>query len=269
MGRWLMICVSALVGCAAPRAQIALVPSSAESPFVPEIDLIPYLDRQSDRVFVRSDGYRAEAYPQVVGLLRRIDGMLYGHALADLAEYISGRRTDWPQADFPVYFIEFDPPIPEWPSQITSGIQAEWNAGIICHPMGGAPLSGTAIRQVWLEGREDVTVRGETYTNCVVLGSNTVFDLGLLLAMEMKERVWLSEGTGVVRRTQTVAGRILGLIGLSATYEYDLDNRAECSGSDNPVPRRFSRMAIQLDSKIPLKINGVLVEWDKNAREEH
>ena len=64
-------------------------------------------------------------------------------------------------------------------------------------------------------------------------------------------------------------GRILGLIGLSATYEYDLDNRANHDGRPgNPVPRRFARMALQLDSKIPLKISGVLVEWD-TERGEH
>jgi hypothetical protein len=264
---WCCACLTTAAGCIAPRG-------SAPRDFLREwlghpppeatVDITGYLGPDGDRVYMRTTepalGEDEAPYRQEVGR-RRTEGRMCGVDLHPVGDYIAGQAI-WPD-DGTVFFFEFTPPLPEWPDAIGGSSPAEWAASVSCFkPQGesGQPFRvGTVTRSVrLLSASATVTVLGKRYDGCVVLGGVTTFDLGVTL-LRVEEVVWLAPGVGVVRRQEAITGTLLSLLQVSASYQYSLVQLSaeKPRGGD----RRFRRVALCLESKIPPKVGGAIVEW--------
>ena len=268
--RWWWCCACLTAGCLAPQAPRDFLrewrgPAPAET-----VDLAGYLGPDGRRVYTRTTeplGGGETPYSQETGR-RRTEGRMCGGVFPAVDDYISGRAA-WPDPKDTVFFLEFTPPLPEWPAAISGSSPAEWTASVSCfEPCGqpGEPFRvGTVTRSVRLlsvGARADAL--GRAYDDCVVLGGVTTFDLGVTL-LRVEEVVWLAPGVGVVRRQETITGVLLSLFQMSASYQYSLVQLS--AEKPRAGDRRFRRVALCLESKIPPKVGGAIVEWPDDGSE--
>jgi hypothetical protein len=270
--RWYCCACLAAAGCIAPRISPRDFLREWRGPPPAEtIDLAGYLGPDGRRVYMRTTepalGAGETPYRQETGR-RRTEGRMCGTDLHTVDDYISGRAA-WPDPKDTVFFLEFTPPLPEWPSAISGSSPAEWAASVSCfEPCGqpGQPFRvGTVTRSVrLLSAGATATVPSGTYDGCVVLGGVTVLDLGVTL-LRVEEVVWMAPGVGVVRRQEAITGILLSLFQMSASYQYSLVQFS--AERPHAGDRRFRRVALCLESKIPPKVGGAIVEWPDDDTE--
>jgi len=271
--KWSCACLT-VAGCLSPHGSPRNFLREWREPPPPEtVDLAGYLGPDGRRVYTRTAepalGGGETPYRQETGR-RRTEGRMCGTDLPAVGDYISGMAA-WPDPKDTVFFLEFTPPLPEWPAAIGGSSPAEWTASVSCFEPCGQPgqpfRMGTVTRSVrLLSAGATATVPSGTYDGCVVLGGVTIFDLGVTL-LRVEEVVWMAPGVGVVRRQEAITGILLSLFQMSASYQYSLVQFS--AERPHAGDRRFRRVALCLESKIPPKVGGAIVEWPDADSAEH
>jgi len=178
-------------------------------------------------------------------------------------------RMKWPsppRRGTEAIFVEFDPPIVEWPEGVRAGVPVEWQAEMSAYDRLGVPfVRGLATRRVVWEGFETVETDGTDYAGCLRLQVETNLTFGWWAGIRTRETVWLARNTGVVRRIERLSGYALLLFRFGSTHEYVLQRHEakESSEDTSGASRRlWARMAVYLDRSVPRpRVGGIAVEW--------
>ncbi len=178
----------------------------------------------------RSRAKTAE-FVQVDSREGRLAGTLLDRAELPVSQYMdlhSGRpnrpKLNWSKVRrAEAFFIEFNPPMEEWPSLSGSGQAVAQQATLTACGSDGVPFtSGSAQRRVWHDGTETIETSAGTFKDCTRLRAETELRFGRWATIQVEETAWLSPQAGVVRRTEHLHGRAVVILRFNSTYRYDL-----------------------------------------------
>lgn len=252
-----------------------------------------------------------ELYTRLESEDRRAEGRLTRVKVRSMAEFL--HRPDarnrvvkfpWPDKRRPTgpgFFIEFDPPVAEFPERVSADGLSTVQARMLVYDRAGNPfVQGTAVRRVKTEGFEAIEVQGTRHEPCLVIDSETALQFGWWATFRVSERLWLTEELGVVRRTERIQGTALIVIRFESAFQYDIvpgnaqvksmrpqpiEQRTELrSSGPMDAPRRagrgeqaessmvrntearlprWKRMAVYFDRDVPNpRLAGLLIEYD-------
>ncbi len=271
------------VGCTAvPKSTASTTPALASDGYFELSAYFPRVER-AEREYVRTNpSRRGESpipYVQSEDGNGRVEGSLVGQVEWPLSGYLDRHsdRPDRPRMNWPspprkgteALFVEFGPPIAEWPARLRADAPEEWQAKMSLYDRLGVPFAqGLAARRVWWEGRETVEVGGTFHTDCVQLRAETDLHFGWWASFRLRETVWAAPGVGIVRRQERLSGRALLLFRFGSEHEYDLQtHKIESSKTGaSPTLRRWARLAVYLDRSLPRpRVGGLAVEWARES----
>lgn len=272
------------VGCAA----VPQIPASATHAQASDgcLELSAYFPsvKRAERRYIRTNPSRRDESPapyvQNEDEHGRVEGSLMGQEVWPLSEYLDPhsvrpdrQRMNWPsppRTGSEALFVEFDPPIAEWPSDVRANASVEWKAKMTAYDRFGVPFAqGSVVRRVWWEGNESIEAEGTSYSDSVRLRAKTDLYFGWWASVRLRETVWLARHVGVVRRIERLSGRALLLFRFDSEHEYVLRehemevSQTDASSSQSP---RWARLAIHLDRSLPRpRVGGLAVEWAMDA----
>lgn len=269
------------IGCAAlPIARSFPAATKGSDGDLKLSDYFPHVERV-DRSYARTNPNRPKDPPMPYVHSEdehgRVEGSLLGRVEWPLSEYLDRHsdrplrpRLKWPtppRRGSEAIFVEFVPPVDEWPEGVRIGEPVEWKAEMSAYDRLGVPFArGSATRRVIWEERDTVEADGTTYTDCLRLRVETDLSFGWWAIIRLRETVWLARNIGIVRRVERINGHALLLFRFDSTYEYVLQtHEADASSQQMSAPhRRWARLAIYLDRSIPRpRVGGLAVEWAK------
>ncbi len=250
-----------LTGCA--TTPFAQQPETAERSLV--VDLTRYFGHSEERsrVYLRTNLKDSKDVPVLYerrdNTNQRAEGRLCSVRSKPIASYLAPPkvrnhvvRFPWPDKKKPVgpaFFIEFDPPVAEWPERLTGSDDALVNANMNVYDRAGNLFArGTAARRVRLEGYETIEVGGNVYPDCLSLSSEIAFHFGWWATFRLSEQMWVSTEAGLLRRTERVHGVALLMFRFDSLYQYELVSgsdaqqlvEAEISPGENQFPKKRS-----------------------------
>jgi len=213
-----------------------------------------------------------QGHPRIVQPWGREEGALIGRRARPLSDYLDPRsdRPDRPRFDWPEggsgYFLEFDPPMREWPVRCDEDEAIVEHGEARAYGGDGIPFaSGKVTRRVAFDGFERVQIGEQSFDRCAVLRAETKMRLGWWLTLTLRERIWLSREAGLLRRVEQIKGTALLFLSLSAdrTFERDRPQRTRRTSADTlTAGRRWARAAFYLDPVYPRpRLQGLIVEW--------
>ena len=269
-----------VVGCTTVRSNTVSHLRGPESDA--NVELSAYFPQaaRTQRTFLRTNPSRPEESPTPYGQTEdqngRVEGSLTGRVEWPLTRYLdphSNRpersRLRWPiqprQAS-EAFFVEFNPPVTEWPEGVRAGAAVEWRAEMSAYDRRGVPFAnGSAVRRVVWEGYETIETDGAAYPDCLRLNVETDLYFGWWASIRLRETVWLAQHIGIVRRIERLSGHALLLLRFDSTHEYVLQAHeadTPSAGASSATPRRWARLAIHLDRSLPRpRVGGMAVEW--------
>lgn len=211
-------------------------------------------------------------HPRVVQPWGREEGALIGRRARPLSAYLDrhSERSDRPAFEWPKggagYFLEFDPPMREWPVRCDRNEATVEHGKARAYGGDGVPFArGEITRRVEFYGFESVQIGEQPFDRCAVLLAETKLNLGWWLTLKLRERIWLSQEAGLIRRDESIKGTALLIFSLGAerTYERDKPGRVRRSSSNRLTGgRRWQRAAFYLDPIYPRpRLQGLIVEW--------
>ncbi len=224
-----------VTGCSEYRHRDVSESSSFEIPVV--VDFVSRMPAEGlIRIYRSTDPDDLDAEPFIYQVVnspgRRVEGELTGRDAGEIAQYMALEqsvdkvaRFRWPRAGKPALglFLEFDPPLLQWPASIIDGETIVQNSRFRLFGAVGQPVfSGKVKRSICFEGYEEVEAGETTYQNCARLQVETTISVPWLASLTMKESVWLSAGLGEVKRSQHWWGRFLIFAHLQDSVEHEL-----------------------------------------------
>lgn len=248
------------------------------------VELSAYLPRveRAERRYARTNPSRRNESPvpyvQSEDERGRVEGSLVGRVEWPLSKYLDRHsdRPERPRMKWPsptrqgseAFFVEFDPPVVEWPEGVQAGVPVEWQVEMSAYDRRGVPFAqGSATRRVVWEGHDTVEIDKVTYPDCLRLRVETSLSFGWWASMRLRETVWLARHIGVVRRIEGLSGYALLFFRFDSTYEYALRTHEADASSEKTATeprRRWARLAIYLDRSVPRpRVGGLAVEWAK------
>ncbi len=269
-----------VVGCTTARSNTVSHLREPESDANVELSAYFPQAEPTQRTFLRTNPSRPEESPTPYGQTEdqngRVEGSLTGRVEWPLSRYLdphSNRperaRLRWPIRPRPAseaFFVEFNPPVTEWPEGVRAGAAVEWQAEMSAYDRRGVPFAqGSAVRRVVWEGYETVGNDGAAYPDCLRLHVETDLYFGWWASIRLRETVWLAQHIGIVRRIERLSGHALLLLRFDSAHEYNLQAHGvdPVTADASPVPpRRWARLAIHLDRSLPRpRVGGLAVEW--------
>lgn len=282
-----------LTGCATtPFAQQG---ETAERSLV--VDLTRYFgySEERSRVYLRTNLKDPKDVPVLYerrdDTNQRAEGRLCSVRSKPIASYLAPPkiknhvvRFPWPDKKKPVgpaFFIEFDPPVAEWPERLTGSDDALVNANMNVYDRAGNLFArGTAARRVRLEGYEIIEVGGIVFPDCLRLSSEISFHFGWWATFRLSEQMWVTPDAGLLRRTERVHGMALLMFRFDSLYQYELVSgsdsqqlvKAEISPSENRIPKKQSHNEPsheKLQHETLLRENALEKEISQSASHVH
>ncbi len=239
-------------------------------------------------------------FVQVDGAEGRLAGTLLDRAKLPVSQYMDrhSQRPTRPQLNWPhgrraeAFFIEFDPPMEEWPQVVREDRPTDQHAGLIAFGSDGLPFThGKARRRVWHDGVETIRTPAGKFADCTRLRAETDLRFGRWASLRVQETAWVSPDAGVVRRTERITGHAIFIFRFDSTHRYELTShdptasarlvRHSPSDSASPVdkgesgggvseevsarnsaPKRWSRLAIHIErAGARPRVAGLAVDW--------
>jgi hypothetical protein len=216
----------------------------------------------------------------------RVAGTLLDRASLPVSQYMDlhSNRPQRPRLSWPrvrraeAFFVEFDPPMEEWPTVAEAQPMLEQHATLTACGPDGIPFSrGDARRRVWHEGVETIRTPAGAFTDCLRVRSETELTFGRWASIRVQETAWLHAQAGVVRRTERIHGHAIIIFRFDSTHRYELEiyDGALTSGrlvNSPPDPavdssgvlthRRWARLAIHLErTGARPRVAGLAVDW--------
>jgi hypothetical protein len=231
-------------------------------------------------------------YERVVTTDGRVEGSLVGRVSFPLDQYLdphSEKRlrptVNWPTAkgrDMDAFFMEFKPPIREWPTGARPGETDRAMAEVVAYERDGTPFAtGTVRRTMRLAGFETLRAGDRVFEETARMTAESELSFGWLANIRVSETAWFVRGTGLVRREEHYSGRALWLFRFGGGSRYEMgdelriktvarrigpvragDASADLHGTQESRQGTWSHLAICLErTGRRLQVAGLAVEW--------
>lgn len=207
-------------------------------------------------------------YERFVTAEGRLEGCLIGRVDFPLDQYLdphSERRhrpaVNWPtelNQRFDAFFIEFKPPLPEWPTEARPGETVQSRAEVVAYERDGTPFAEGLVRRTMRHaGYETLRVGDQVLEEAARLEAQSNLTFGWLAAIRVSETAWFVRGLGLVRREEHYSGRALWLFRFEGASEF---RRADVAGS------RMEGAAERFDSSVPKPVSFEKTMFDARVR---
>lgn len=176
-------------------------------------------------------GAHAKRYEQVVTSEGRQEGSLVEVVAFPLDQYLdphSERRlrpaVSWPTElgrNFDAFFIEFKPPLPEWPTDARPGETVQVRAEVVAYERDGTPFAEGLVRRTMRHaGYETLPVGDQVFEEAARFEAQSELTFGWLAVIRVSETVWFVRGLGLIRREEHYSGRALWLFRFEGASDY-------------------------------------------------
>lgn len=263
--------------------------------------------RTFQQIDTASRGASSQAYEREVQTAGRVEGSLIGRVELPLDQFLDPHSRGvarpslaWPASQsrkLDAFFIEFKPPLMEWPMEADEGQAVEARAQITAYEHDGVPFAnGTVRRTMRAAGYETIRAGDQSFDDAVRMEADSKLIFGWLATIRVHETAWFARDVGLVRREERFSGRALWLFRFQGGSRYELaeevlppvemvsevfgnELRANGLKADNSAEVRaqrsllsanqgyWSRLAICFErSGRRIQLSGLAVEW-AGARE--